>query len=130
MSGSLDAIETKKTLQGKDFGELVRQRRRQFGLPLPIADKVLPYRPCSTCSAPKNEPPRCLDANTSPLDPLRLRLDLAKGRIAEAYAALQSAEFRGATSRDLDLLEEAYLAEIAIYEGAVAAFTEDLSSGS
>ena len=61
MSGSLEAIEAKKTLAGKDFGELVRERRRQFGLPLPIAEKVLPFRPSSSAareqgSVPEREP--------------------------------------------------------------------------
>ena len=56
-SGSLEAIEAKKTLAGKDFGELVRERRRQFGLPLPIADKVLPFRPGATPEATSDELP-------------------------------------------------------------------------
>ncbi len=47
VSGSLQAIETKKTLAGKDFGELLRERRRQFGLPLSIDERVLPFRPAS-----------------------------------------------------------------------------------
>ncbi len=39
---NLEAVERE---QGKEFGELVRERRRQRELPLPIADKVLPFRP-------------------------------------------------------------------------------------
>src|SRR5262249_50375131 len=45
---ALEALEAKKTHAGKDFGELVRERRRQRGLPLPIADKVLLLRPATT----------------------------------------------------------------------------------
>jgi len=29
---------------GRDFGKLVREQRRQRGPPLPVADKVLPFR--------------------------------------------------------------------------------------
>ena len=47
LAASLGAVEAKKTLAGKDFGELVRERRRQFGPPLPVADKVLPFRSSS-----------------------------------------------------------------------------------
>src|SRR5262249_40155924 len=45
---ALETLEAKKTQAGRDFGESVRERRRQRGLPLPVAEKVLPFRPAST----------------------------------------------------------------------------------
>ena len=95
VSGSLEAIETKKTLAGKDFGELVRERRRQFGLPLPIADKVLPFR---AGSAPES----------SERLPSELAYTSAEARVAEAWERLDEAERSGRSSRTLRALEAAY----------------------
>ncbi len=41
---ALPQLEAVEREQGIDFGTLVRERRRQRGLPLPIAEKVLPFR--------------------------------------------------------------------------------------
>jgi hypothetical protein len=38
---ALPALEALEAEKGKDFGELVRERRRQRGLPVPVADRVL-----------------------------------------------------------------------------------------
>ncbi len=54
---TLEAVEAKKTAAGKDFGELVRERRRQRGLPLPIAEKVLPFLPKPSSDATSDDPP-------------------------------------------------------------------------
>lgn len=86
-----EALERKKTAAGKDFGELVRERRRRCGLPLPIADRVLPFR---------------LSAGYAPAA-------AGEGRVAEAWGALQAAEQAGRSRRVLRELEEAYLAEVA-----------------
>src|SRR5262249_775900 len=50
---ALDALEAQA---GKDFGERVRERRRQRGRPLPVAEKVLPFCPASL-TAINAEPP-------------------------------------------------------------------------
>ena len=86
-----EALERKKTAARKDFGELVRERRRQRGLPLPIADRVLPFR---------------LSAGHAPAA-------AGEGRVAEAWGAVQAAEQAGRSRRVLRELEEAYLAEVA-----------------
>jgi hypothetical protein len=90
-AASLEAVEAKKTLAGKDFGELVRERRRQFGLPLPVAEKVLPFLPTAGSAS---------------------LTDTGEARVAEALAALQAAELRCEPHRSIDRLEAAYLAEL------------------
>ena len=96
---------------------LVRERRRRRGLPLPIADKVLSFRPGVTPEATHEDPLLVSDDSLSEVsDPLRFRMTLAEWRVAEAFAALQDAELRGASRRALDRLEAAYLAELATYE--------------
>jgi|SRR5579862_8406116 len=42
----LPALRREAAKPGKDFGTLVRERRRKWGLPLPVQDKILPF--CST----------------------------------------------------------------------------------
>src|SRR5260370_21950658 len=91
-------------------GELVRERRRQRGLPLPVADKVLPFRPSPTPNATSDDLPTTGDDDLSAAsDPLQLRAALADGRVAEAFAAFQDVELRGAPRRVLAHLPAAAL---------------------
>src|SRR5262249_32439924 len=53
------SLATLEERAGKDFGELVRERRRQRGLPVPVAEKVLPFRP-----APRTWSDRAADASS------------------------------------------------------------------
>jgi hypothetical protein len=105
---ALEAVEAKKQARtGNDFGELVRERRRQRGLPLPLADKVLPVR---------------TGANTAPIEEalsVQSPYDEA-GRLAEAWLRLDEAERRGANARTLRALEAAYLREVATSEVLLA----------
>ncbi len=87
----LEKVEAKKTAAGKDFGELVRERRRQRGLPLLVAEKILPFRPTAGSVSP---------------------MEAGEARVAEAFGALQAAELRCEAHRALDRLEGAYLAEM------------------
>ena len=109
-AGSLEAIEAKKTLAGKDFGELVRERRRQFGLPLPIAEKVLPFRAA-------REQPRTSASPEGEGDPSRTaQPDSSLGwreLLHDSWTLLAAAELRGATTRELDALEATFLRETA-----------------
>ena len=89
---ALQALEEKKTAAGRDFGELVRERRRQRGLPLPVGEKVPPFRPPAGSAS---------------------SLEAGEARVAEAWMALQSAEQARRSRRVLRELEEAYLAELA-----------------
>jgi hypothetical protein len=92
-SGSLQAIEAKKTLAGKDFGELVRERRRQFGLPLAIAEKVLPFRTLAqdeqALPASEHAPARSGgEMRAAPGDPRQLPVVRAEAQVAEVWARL------------------------------------------
>jgi hypothetical protein len=102
-------------------GELVRERRRLFGLPLPIADKVLPFRPGNARQATRDEIRlACQHGRSAATDPFHDGVALAEQRVVEAFAALQEAELRGAPKRTLDRLDEAHLAEMVTYQAAFA----------
>jgi hypothetical protein len=118
-------------VQGIDFGDLVRERRRQRGLSLPVADKVLPFRASATPETTTGAPPPIIDDGLAVgTEPLQLHATLAEGRVAGAFAALQEAELCGASRRELECLEEAYFAEAATYEAAVANLTSPTSDAS
>ena len=92
-----EALERKKAAVGKDFGELVRERRRQRGLPLPVADKVLPFRPTAGSAS---------------------SVEVGESRIVEAWGELLAAEQAGRSRHVLHELEDAYLAEMETYRRA------------
>jgi hypothetical protein len=78
-------------------GELVREWRRQRGLPLPVAGKVLPFRPIPPYAAhPAIEQAPLLDA-VAPKDLGTLRTALAEARVEDAWARLAAAEQAGST---------------------------------
>jgi hypothetical protein len=133
---ALEAVEAKKQAKtGMDFGELVRERRRQRGLPLPLADKVLPFRaypPADTSAdasasheqvlpavGPTPAAATAADTNAPAVDPRQRRAEVAEGRVAEAWARLAAAEQAGSMRRVLGRLEAAYLAELATYQSAL-----------
>jgi hypothetical protein len=114
-------MEAKKTLAGTDFGELVRERRCQFGLPLSIAEKVLPFRPTSspeavidvhTCIVDDTLSGDASPSDPAPADPPSWRMTHAEGRVADAWAQLQAAEQSRRSRQVLDRLEKAYRAEL------------------
>jgi hypothetical protein len=134
---ALPALEALEAEKGKDFGELVRERRRQRGLPLPIAEKVLPFRadpPAHTAAnacaddeqrlvsigGPLSAPAPAPATSEPAWDPRQLHAALAEGRVAESWAHLEAAERVGSTRRVLDDLEAAYLTELTTYQRAVA----------
>lgn len=79
---------------------MVRERRRQRGLPLPVAQKVLPFRPVASLPS-------------SPLD-------AGEARVARAREALQAAETAGRSRQVLRELEEAYHGEVKMYQAVLA----------
>jgi hypothetical protein len=115
---ALPALEAVEADQGKAFGELVRERRRQRGLPLPIAEKVLPFRAAGCDEPPLPSAELTTDAGdqVSLGNLLHLRVARAEGRVADAWARLAAAEQAGIAPRVLDGLEAAYLAELAGYQ--------------
>src|SRR5262249_41486823 len=102
---ALDALEARP---GKDFGALVRERRRQRGLPVPIAEKVLPFR-LVAADVPAAEPAADGEAVAPGVE------RGAEVRMTEAWLRSAEAEWRQAAARELQGLEEAYLHEARIY---------------
>jgi hypothetical protein len=105
----------------KDFGELVRQRRRKRGLPVTPPGKFLPFPP-----AWNNDDPivgTVLDAaaetalaSDSPNAELRVaRVRLTERRMKEALLALEEASLRGASAPEVSRLEQIYAHELAAY---------------
>jgi hypothetical protein len=101
----------------KDFGQRVRTRRQELGLPVARADKVLPLR----ASQPLREPAEVIaafDAEPPTAEHERAiwRAQLAERRMREAYLALEEAEQHGACQHELERL-----ADVFAHESAVAA---------
>jgi hypothetical protein len=118
---ALPRLEAVEREQGIGFGDLIRERRRQRGLPVPFAEKVLPFRPTVALAAMQEYPWLDSDAGLPVLtDSLQLRVKLAEGRVAETFAVLQDAELRGASRQTLDRLEKAYFAEVSTYQASAA----------
>ena len=107
----LEAVERE---QGIEFGELVRERRRQRGLPLPIAEKVLPFRPSQ--AGERANAPVSGESGGEPSG-----VDGALARAAEAWEFLAVAEAASRPRKELDRLEEAYHVELATYRAVAGA---------
>jgi hypothetical protein len=126
---ALEAVEaTKQARTGNDFGELVRERRRQRGLPLPIAEKVLPFRTYSggdeqttTAAQPSADADGHVDLEY-------VRAEGAEVRVAEAWARLAAAEQAGGKQRTLRKLESAFFAAMAAYGAEVTQPSGPLST--
>jgi hypothetical protein len=110
----------------KDFGQRVRTRRQELGLPVVPAGKVLPLR----VSQPPLEPPEvlaALDAEPPEAEQEQAawRVLLAERRVREAHLALEQAEQRGAPSRELEQLAGAFDQAVVVYGAAHAAAGDD-----
>jgi hypothetical protein len=107
----------------KEFGQLVRERRRQRGLPVQPAPSFLPDLPA---------PPTGQDAVSlavveyaaevalqegAPADELQAaRVRLAERRVVEALLALEAASIGGMAPASVSGLEERYVQELTVYE--------------
>lgn len=92
----------------KPFGELVRARRREKGLPVPAAPKILRFvRPAE---------PEELDESERQALARGMPLAVAEQRMKEAWWALEAAGAHQAKPRELQLLEEAYAQALVQYE--------------
>jgi hypothetical protein len=129
LSETRRALVKESAKPGKDFGELVRERRRRFGLPNQPAEKVLPFRPVPTPPEPREEAleERLFSAALDEAVPHErerdaerplLLLRCAELRMQRALQELQAAEALGATSRRLSALERWYQDELAAYQAA------------
>jgi hypothetical protein len=108
----------------KEFGQRVRARRQELGLPVAPAGKVLPLR----ASQPPPESPEALAAlDVEPPDAETeqeravWRLRLAERRMREAHLALEEAEQRGVSAREVERLATVFDQAMAVYEAAQAA---------
>ncbi|HEV2457083.1 MAG TPA: hypothetical protein VGS80_01870, partial [Ktedonobacterales bacterium] len=126
------ALVTESGKPGKDFGELVRARRRRFGLPTPPAEKVLPFRRAAQSPTQAEAPEHavCATAWTSDAPGLSERepadessvllLRSAELRMEQALQTLDEAQMRGASPRALVQLEAVYACEDAAYRAVYA----------
>jgi hypothetical protein len=85
-------------------GELVRERRRQRGLPLPIAEKVLPFRTVAPETVHSVPPTNGQTADNR-----------AQQRMEEAWLCLAEAEQRHASEHKVHALETVYLHKTRTY---------------
>ena len=123
LRGLVQALTQIAAAPKKDFGDLVRQRRRKRGLPVAPPSKILPYLP-----APVNDDPAELARLDAAADRLlhteggsnelhTARIRLAGRRVREAFIALEEAERREhIPAWKRRRLEDAYALEITMYE--------------
>ena len=116
----------------KDFGELVRQRRRKRGLPVAPAGKVLPFLPVGPPDVPTQRAAADSAAETvlhedAPGEELlSARLRLAERRMAEVLVALEEAERQQMHPRLATERERAHEQALAVYR-ALRSFPSDTS---
>jgi hypothetical protein len=121
LRGLFDALTKVAAQPEKDFGELVRQRRRKRGLPVAPAGKVLPFLPSQRADdrgqlRAVNKAELVALKQDLPLDvACAAHMQMAEGRLAEALHALEDASLRGARAWDIARLEQAYVDELTIY---------------
>ncbi len=112
------ALEREAAKPKKDFGALVRERRKARGLSVPVAGKLLPLRPqldgevCAEDLALLDEEPR------AEVERMVWRERLAERRMREAWFALQEAEVRGLSAAELTKREATFARETQTYEAA------------
>jgi hypothetical protein len=91
----------------KDFGAIVREKRRRWGLSLPHADKVLPFRsaferdPGDQAASALSKLDAELPNDASDQERAQWRFDLAVRRLGEAEQALERAKRLGRSPRIL-----------------------------
>lgn len=125
LRGLFQALTTIAAQPQKDFGELVRQRRRKRGLPVTPAGKILPFPPVWNNNDPivgaiLDAAAEIALASESPNDELRIaRVHLAERRMKEALLALEEADLRGASAREVERLEKVYAQELTAYRAVM-----------
>lgn len=125
MNTASQEITATKALRHKDFGELVRERRRRWGLALPPAEKILPFRSAlappdgsddvASALALDVEPPE----SASDQERVQWRASLAERRLREAEQACERAMGQGKPARQLARLRADVERETATYAAAL-----------
>jgi hypothetical protein len=114
LRGLVQALTKIAAAPEKDFGALVRQRRRKRGLPVAPAGKVLPFVPAGRCDNPAERTAldaaaeRMLDGALQGDELHAARVRLAERRVREVFTALEEAERRQDSPRRLAKLELVY----------------------
>lgn len=130
LRGFFDALTKIAGQPEKDFGELVRQRRRKQGLPVAPVSKVLPFLPArhrdnSAERAAIDTAAEKVLGDEGTADELRTaRMRLVEQRLREAFTAIEEAERRKDTADRLAQLEARYLQVLAAYEAVCLACAE------
>jgi hypothetical protein len=130
---ALPQLEAVEREQGIAFGDLVRERRRQRGLPLPIAERVLPFRPPSVQMDDRGDDLPEWPMETAMAEPPAWSMSVpedalyqggtwstftrwqAEVRMRATFDTLQAAEASGVPARQLAELEAAFAREVAAY---------------
>jgi hypothetical protein len=122
LRGFFEALTKIAAQPEKDFGELVRHRRRKRGLPVAQAGKVLPF----AAGHHEDDPVKRVAVDAAAEDILddsiqdgdlgAMRMRLAEWRLHEALSALEEAERRLDTSAQIAPLMSDYHAALAAYE--------------
>jgi hypothetical protein len=121
LRGLVHALTTIAAQPDKDFGELVRQRRRRRGLPMAPAGKVLPFLPVRGDDDPAERTAldavaeRMLDGALYGNELHAARVQLAERRIREAFTALEEAERCEDSPRRLAKLEVVFHQALEVY---------------
>jgi hypothetical protein len=122
LRGFFDALTKIAAQPDKDFGELVRQRRRKRGLPLAPAGNVLPFLPPSdqdssdARAAVDLVAEQVLTGDVCENDLHTSRLRVSERRVRDALTALEDAEQRDDAPQRLRQLEATYRQELSCYE--------------
>jgi hypothetical protein len=125
LRGLFHAITKIAAQPKKDFGELVRQRRRTRGLPVAPAGKILPFLPVhmsEDLEALKSVDlvaEAMLQDETRADEPSGAHIRLMERRMAEALIALEEAGLRGLPAYEVARLEQIYAQELAAYTAAM-----------
>jgi hypothetical protein len=121
LRGLFDALTKIAARPEKDFGELVRQRRRKRGLPVTLAAKILPclsaiHDDDSVERAVLDRVAESVLEGSATLNELRIAREcLSERRMAEALVALEAAALHGVSARQVARLEQIYACELAAY---------------
>ena len=126
LRGLFDALTKIAAQPDKDFGELVRQRRRKRGLPVAPVGKVFPFLPVWSTDHSADgatldtAAEAALEDTMSPGDDLHTaRVRLAERRMQEALLALEEAGLREAPAHKVARLEQIYAQELAAYRAVM-----------
>ena len=118
MRGLFESLTKIAAQPEKDFGDMVRERRRKRGLPVAPASKLLPFPPAEVQVAPSVDTlvTSVFDQAASPEDLYAAHVRLAEQRLVEAMVTLEHAVVACAPPSKVSQLEAIYEHELKTYE--------------